>query len=801
MKKRILESKKVVPVSCLECRRRKIKCDRGIVCKSCERKKLKCEYPETFRSIKISPPKPKIVAIPDHDTGLSEVDRLRKSNLALSSRVKQLERKIAATPYSPIANYVTAPYIENGHMTMIANTSVELPKLFEDPALNNQLISHLIDCYFEINEVRFFDINKNAIIDGIETLDTTYEGLELVMLVCSMMLFVLDYTFDSKRQDIIDFDTTVERPQMVSTLLDKFREYRALCKYSRGEVKMKAMCLVLQNRFVERDESFSITAEVFSSYSGCDHVAAIFVKFEHLYLLRSLILDEPPVLSPAWVNVKETSKFDPKDHVENLNINPATDLMDLIVRVIDSKLKLRRDNFLIMELLFRIQKKEAEIQNLRHARKTNLEHYEEINTVLSSQMKVLFLLYYCALKIRSFLPPSDYQLESMVKILNHMIELSVWFESEPSADCVPVRNYVMLIMCDLLQMFNGILYHKHVNPKTVELIMNKFEKVASYQTFDAELLEIVSDKVQKLLAYRQTSKHSNFVYRDEVVIIERFAKSKYQGSRARSAQTGKASGKPINFVLDFYENDTVGYEKFIPDTVDEVLGAVDDQDTMDDQDEREDRDDPVDQMGSPTSLADASNFVEPMTKDFATIMGADYNYPDLWLSSSGDLATKSFEVTDIGALSSTSNKSTSFYATDQDAANFGDSMIKSSMELNGYGYNQFMDVDGFPEELEACCLPSAPLETAVETSSDTVGAGNGKDPLKLDLYSGAPSCFIGDDSSCLIVGLVVVDVPDVEADGSVVCILGFGKLEAAGTKLRASCGSGCNGGAAASFCS
>ncbi|GME84381.1 unnamed protein product [Ambrosiozyma monospora] len=45
---------KLTPVSCLECRRRKIKCDRGRICKSCEKKGLDCVYPDTFRSIKIS---------------------------------------------------------------------------------------------------------------------------------------------------------------------------------------------------------------------------------------------------------------------------------------------------------------------------------------------------------------------------------------------------------------------------------------------------------------------------------------------------------------------------------------------------------------------------------------------------------------------------------------------------------------------------------------------------------------------------------------------------------------------------
>ncbi|GMG19245.1 unnamed protein product [Ambrosiozyma monospora] len=45
---------RLTPVSCLECRRRKIKCDRGRICKSCEKKGLDCVYPDTFRSIKIS---------------------------------------------------------------------------------------------------------------------------------------------------------------------------------------------------------------------------------------------------------------------------------------------------------------------------------------------------------------------------------------------------------------------------------------------------------------------------------------------------------------------------------------------------------------------------------------------------------------------------------------------------------------------------------------------------------------------------------------------------------------------------
>lgn len=43
----------MMPISCMECRRRKIKCNRMVPCNQCTVKDKKCEYPQKFRSIEI----------------------------------------------------------------------------------------------------------------------------------------------------------------------------------------------------------------------------------------------------------------------------------------------------------------------------------------------------------------------------------------------------------------------------------------------------------------------------------------------------------------------------------------------------------------------------------------------------------------------------------------------------------------------------------------------------------------------------------------------------------------------------
>ncbi|ODV97060.1 hypothetical protein PACTADRAFT_48827 [Pachysolen tannophilus NRRL Y-2460] len=43
----------VYPISCVECRRRKIKCCKRYPCKQCVKRSIKCEFPEKFRSIEI----------------------------------------------------------------------------------------------------------------------------------------------------------------------------------------------------------------------------------------------------------------------------------------------------------------------------------------------------------------------------------------------------------------------------------------------------------------------------------------------------------------------------------------------------------------------------------------------------------------------------------------------------------------------------------------------------------------------------------------------------------------------------
>ncbi|CDK28142.1 unnamed protein product [Kuraishia capsulata CBS 1993] len=66
---------KVYPISCVECRRRKIKCNKvGPVCNQCIKRDTSCEYPGKFRSIEVETlleDKPKVVGRPGIDRNAS----------------------------------------------------------------------------------------------------------------------------------------------------------------------------------------------------------------------------------------------------------------------------------------------------------------------------------------------------------------------------------------------------------------------------------------------------------------------------------------------------------------------------------------------------------------------------------------------------------------------------------------------------------------------------------------------------------------------------------------------------------
>lgn len=44
----------VFPISCISCRRKKIKCNKVRPCNQCEKRQICCNFPSTFRNIKIN---------------------------------------------------------------------------------------------------------------------------------------------------------------------------------------------------------------------------------------------------------------------------------------------------------------------------------------------------------------------------------------------------------------------------------------------------------------------------------------------------------------------------------------------------------------------------------------------------------------------------------------------------------------------------------------------------------------------------------------------------------------------------
>ncbi|KAG7817251.1 hypothetical protein KL928_003986 [Ogataea angusta] len=665
MKRRSIEVKKSVPVSCLECRRRKIKCDRGVVCKSCERKKLTCEYPETFRSIKISPPEPKLGIVEEEEKEMSDVERLRKHNNKLASHIFELEKKVVERADSA-PSYISVPCFDESHMTLVTSRPVELPKLLDDSVLNVHLLNHLVSCFFDLKQHAYFELDRDELLAQLKSLDASFQSMEVVMLICAIGLVTLDYSYDPKHRRLVDFDATVDRPVMVSLLLAKIRDYRQLTKYSRGKTKFMALWLYMETRFAERDERLSISTEVFTTYSHHPEVASLLRKFDNLYVLKCLVMDMHPIMSQCFEQMKTLGeKFSPQTYMEAEQTNPADDFMSLVVRVLDSRLSLRKDNYLIMEVLFKIQKKEYDILHLKEKRKFDLDNYDQINSMLVSQMKVLMVLHYCGLKLRFFQKPSDYQLESMVKLLNHILEMTIWSDLEScTKECLPVRNYVVMILGSMLSMFNSMLYHRNINTKMLKLILAKFEAVSCYHFVDTDLLDIVAAKVNMLASEKNVDSSTPFLYGSEVLLREKIEVSKLQ-VRPGTGVLPVAN----NFALDFSRNETTTFARFL---------SEDENGTYEDQAE------------SPSSLGDNGEFTDTVEKEFATISTQDQIYTDYWLGTPSEIG-KSLDVTDLTMTAPSSSKTSSFFASELEPFPVSESLRKPVMELNGY--YQFMDVE------------------------------------------------------------------------------------------------------------
>lgn len=96
----------IYPISCVECRRRKIKCCKRYPCVQCSRKNIRCEYPEKFRSIEVNN-----LLSNDNSTIVSPLDtsgsnilsstisvNIAKENEVLKRKVVELERKLGHDP-------------------------------------------------------------------------------------------------------------------------------------------------------------------------------------------------------------------------------------------------------------------------------------------------------------------------------------------------------------------------------------------------------------------------------------------------------------------------------------------------------------------------------------------------------------------------------------------------------------------------------------------------------------------------------------------------------------------------------
>lgn len=116
------------PISCIPCRRRKVRCNRRKPCNWCVKNGLKCEFPTKFRNIEL---RSGGLETPTDNYALAEeVAQLRKEKQLMANRVKELEEKVAGL----------GP--REGEIQITGETT-ELGEKYYGPLLSNYMIDML----------------------------------------------------------------------------------------------------------------------------------------------------------------------------------------------------------------------------------------------------------------------------------------------------------------------------------------------------------------------------------------------------------------------------------------------------------------------------------------------------------------------------------------------------------------------------------------------------------------------------------------------------------------------------------
>lgn len=209
----------VLPISCNECRRRKIRCDRVQPCKNCSNKSIPCTYPSKFRSIEIN----KLNPTTNAETSMG-VEYYK-------SKIKELETKLAISEdlisiFDSTGNSCTKYFGENSIPSLesemmngilpfekditreINMKKKPLPVIIDDDdERNKKVIKSLVEFFFKVDQYYYFNeiIDKDDLLKFLDNYDTmkTWSNDEDMMLLCCILVDVLKNGLENREPPII----------------------------------------------------------------------------------------------------------------------------------------------------------------------------------------------------------------------------------------------------------------------------------------------------------------------------------------------------------------------------------------------------------------------------------------------------------------------------------------------------------------------------------------------------------------------------------------------------------------------
>lgn len=224
----------VLPISCNECRRRKIRCDRIQPCQNCTNKSIPCTYPSKFRSIDLNKFKPKS----SQDETVTAVEFYKR-------KIQDLETKLAISEdlisiFDSDGSSITKYFGQNSlsvlecetmngilpfekNVTKAVNLKKKpLPELIaDDPVKNQRMIKKLVKSFFDGNIYYYFNemVDKDDLMNFLNDYDRieNWNNDEDIMLLCCILVDTLKSCLENRAESIIS-----NQPQVVRSLISYY---------------------------------------------------------------------------------------------------------------------------------------------------------------------------------------------------------------------------------------------------------------------------------------------------------------------------------------------------------------------------------------------------------------------------------------------------------------------------------------------------------------------------------------------------------------------------------------------------